>query len=1306
MKKFLLLALCLIGGTLSSQAQGGLNEVVYDDPIDATPIESLSGYQGSDPYVFDMKARKYYARNNQNLYEECGLYPEVSTLKVAGGGVTEIQYIATNASMTTMPYINTGYVHKANTRIVMECDIQAADKNYQAPFGARSGYGANMFVFFWRFDGQNSGCFARNGEVRGTAVIPTGEKIKVDASGLTLNVYKDGQTDPCATITGEGESKGGITPMYIFDLCHENHPDNSFTLMKLYSFKIFEGETLVMDLVPVVDAEGIGALKDKVTGSIFKSANNEKFELSPDGQEIAADAGITVYKGKLVINTKDNHEYKWNGTAWEDKGSVYKPITDTDYQNMNNWTCRWGYEETYGHIENSGNNNFFNPYNGKDDWEPYQCKVTGLTKGETYRVSFNFSSQGWNSWSNYTLIPFFVDNNWDFNRGFVPSGAGGEVLGYVGLPQAVLDNKPYSFTFTADGTEAVLAIQFGVGDDNKDFFFHFDNLNIEFVDYPVKYQLHWTDPNKYTALEYIESTGAARENVFTTPYVAKASTEVDVKFQSYSGGDWRAIFSGRNGSDAGNGISLYQNGNQTQFGYFVGGYRNDNHADYPGHNQDITVAATLGNLNVNGTDYPTGQTTFNASSRNISFFANPEWDQPFRGRIYYLTIKEEGETVYDFQPVIRHDGVFGFYDAATATFVEPAKGTLDGYGYKKLDDKAYVTYNKDTRLVIVGSTAQYLPEVQNLDGASFEWTSADETIATVAADGTVTGVKAGKVMITVTTTADQGWTASYELTVSEPDYKRHDADGVGYAIVTGGNGWGDSPLSALLDNDASTKFGCSGVDDAWAIIIASKPVAVTQYSLVTGNDTYGYPGRNPVSWKIEGSNDNQTWTVIDEQVKSYKLQAKNREEFEFPVNGTETYKFFKFTATQIADAFQLGEFWINAQAHNYDGENVTIEEPTCTAEGKAIYECTECKSLYIKSVYPTGHQYEHGVCKTCNAKVSEVVLLPNRGEENTPYYAKFRYANGVSDEEYVDVETGWTEADFDDSAWGELMMPLGSFGPYHTRWVDDYNTFWFRRHFYVENPAEFTTLTLKVTHDDDCAVFLNGTKVWNEFDWTGGEDDWRTVKIDPSLLVAGDNVLAMYIEQNWGGAYCDFSLEAKMAAPVTIGDAGYATFVAPFDVDFSTNDAVSAFAVQKQNGYVNLEPVTTVPAGAAVVVKADAAGTFDVSKTTDAALGTNNDLKAAAADIVADGTQYVLAKPENKVGFFRVNPNTTIAKGKGYLESTAGIKAFFFEGDVETAIENVNANVDANAAIYNMAGQRMSKAQKGVNIINGKKVLK
>ena len=53
------------------------------------------------------------------------------------------------------------------------------------------------------------------------------------------------------------------------------------------------------------------------------------------------------------------------------------------------------------------------------------------------------------------------------------------------------------------------------------------------------------------------------------------------------------------------------------------------------------------------------------------------------------------------------------------------------------------------------------------------------------------------------------------------------------------------------------------------------------------------------------------------------------------------------------------------------------------------------------------------------------------------------------------------------------------------------------------------------------------------------------------------------------------------------------------------------------------------------------------------------------------------------------------------------VKAFYLTEEDATAIGNVNVNDNVNAGvIYNLSGQRVSKLQKGINIVNGKKVLK
>jgi hypothetical protein len=55
-----------------------------------------------------------------------------------------------------------------------------------------------------------------------------------------------------------------------------------------------------------------------------------------------------------------------------------------------------------------------------------------------------------------------------------------------------------------------------------------------------------------------------------------------------------------------------------------------------------------------------------------------------------------------------------------------------------------------------------------------------------------------------------------------------------------------------------------------------------------------------------------------------------------------------------------------------------------------------------------------------------------------------------------------------------------------------------------------------------------------------------------------------------------------------------------------------------------------------------------------------------------------------------------------------GIKAFVvnIEDDDPTGIEDLNVDVNFDEPIYNVAGQRLNKMQKGINIVNGKKILK
>ena len=52
------------------------------------------------------------------------------------------------------------------------------------------------------------------------------------------------------------------------------------------------------------------------------------------------------------------------------------------------------------------------------------------------------------------------------------------------------------------------------------------------------------------------------------------------------------------------------------------------------------------------------------------------------------------------------------------------------------------------------------------------------------------------------------------------------------------------------------------------------------------------------------------------------------------------------------------------------------------------------------------------------------------------------------------------------------------------------------------------------------------------------------------------------------------------------------------------------------------------------------------------------------------------------------------------------MKAFLFDSDDATGIETIDHSSTIDHTIYNLAGQRLGKMQRGINIVNGKKILK
>ena len=312
--------------------------------------------------------------------------------------------------------------------------------------------------------------------------------------------------------------------------------------------------------------------------------------------------------------------------------------------------------------------------------------------------------------------------------------------------------------------------------------------------------------------------------------------------------------------------------------------------------------------------------------------------------------------------------------------------------------------------------------------------------------------------------------------------------------------------------------------------------------------------------------------------------------------------------------------------------------------------------------------------------------------------------------------TGWFSTDFDDSNWDTRRFPTANSGAgasYYSLWNETSNTLFLRREFYVDHDPTIDTYKLYVCHDDGFVAYLNGSQFQSESGWIGS---YKEFSIPSSILKVGRNVLAIRQEQGDGGAYFDcgvLRIEGTHA-PLKLTSNKWHTFVAPgHNVDFSTTNVKAYKIVEIVSGntpYARAEEVSVVPADEAVVVRSDnGAGTYQIPVTQASSTLSGNLLHASLSPftVVQENSIYCVADKNGKSGFYPVDVGITVTKGKGYLDlssSNVKVTCIFLDFDA-TGIVSPFEETEDGAAIYNLAGQRLSKTHHGINIIGGKKIV-
>jgi hypothetical protein len=111
----------------------------------------------------------------------------------------------------------------------------------------------------------------------------------------------------------------------------------------------------------------------------------------------------------------------------------------------------------------------------------------------------------------------------------------------------------------------------------------------------------------------------------------------------------------------------------------------------------------------------------------------------------------------------------------------------------------------------------------------------------------------------------------------------------------------------ICDGDISTKW-C--VDEPFRmpytiILDAGTATDFAEYGFVTGNDTQDYPDRNPVTWRVSGSNDKQNWTIIDSQDNDRTLRDENEQEYRFKPAKKGQFRYYRFEFLKMAGGTRI-----------------------------------------------------------------------------------------------------------------------------------------------------------------------------------------------------------------------------------------------------------------------------------------------------------------------------------------------------------------------------------------------------------------
>ena len=206
-----------------------------------------------------------------------------------------------------------------------------------------------------------------------------------------------------------------------------------------------------------------------------------------------------------------------------------------------------------------------------------------------------------------------------------------------------------------------------------------------------------------------------------------------------------------------------------------------------------------------------------------------------------------------------------------------------------------------------------------------------------------------------------------------------------------------------------------------------------------------------------------------------------------------------------------------------------------------------------------------------------------------------------------------------------------------------------------------------------------------------------------------------------------YSNEGLTNITATITSVGYATFSSTKALDFTSETTIEACkATVGSDGKISYTAVTSVAANEGVLLRrkdgslASASSSIPLHSNQSVSANVNNDFKAITTKQLlsqtADSkTNYILTNKKSDgttgaLGFYKVNASGSwCAAGTAYLATTysSPSRGYFPVWEDATSVENIaNMAENVNLPVFDLQGRRVNNPQKGLYIINGKKVIR